>query len=118
MFMKAQTPKGGRGAVQEQTIEFETAIEWATQYDFAYCIGDHNLQKPDGSLINFTNPIEFKMLDPKVGTEIENYINMLNEDEDEESLEDFIKRSTTSSEDEENRSNSDSPVPILMEEQG
>jgi hypothetical protein len=109
MRMMAEMPKGGRGVVQDQTIELETFSEWATAFDFAYCIGEHNLQNGDGTLIDFTKPMSLKMLDPKVGSEIELAINNLNEDEDEELLEDFLKRSTTLSEIEEKPSSEDSP---------
>lgn len=107
MMMKAEAPKGGRGAVQQQTIELETLSEWATQYDFAYCVGEHNLTKTDGTNIDFTNPLEFKMLNPRIGSEIERYINDLNEEEGEETLEDFLMRSSTSSEDGETPSSTD-----------
>lgn len=112
MMMKAGTPKGGRGAVTEQTIELETLSEWATQFDFSYCIGEHNLQKADESLINFANPLEFKLLNPRVGSEIERYINELNEEEDEETLEDFLRRSNSSSVDEGRTFNMDTLEPV------
>jgi hypothetical protein len=109
MKMMAEMPKGGRGVVENQHIELETYSEWATAFDFAYCIGEHNLQTADGSLIDFTNAMSLKMLDPKVGSEIELAINRLNEDEDEELLEDFLQRSTTSSENGDSRLATDLP---------
>lgn len=107
---------------QEQVFEVESMDEWAVAFDFAYCIGEHNLQSRDGSLIDFgkqTN-MKIKMLDPKVGTEIERLIDALNNDEDEESLEDFLKRQGTSSSEETNLSSQDgseslteeSPLPV------
>lgn len=78
-------------------IQLETLSEWATQYDFAYCIGDHNLTDKNKVKVDFTNPMSFALLDPKVGTEIAEIIDALNEDEDDESIEDFLKRQGSSS---------------------
>lgn len=100
MAMEVEAGKTGRrrnNAEQSQRFDLETMSEWASQYDFSYCIGDHNLLDSAGNKLNFSNPMTFKLLDPKVGSEIETIINELNEDVDEESLEDFIKRSTSPS---------------------
>lgn len=111
MMMKAEAPKGGRGAAEKSTIELETYSEWATLFDFAYCIGEHNLENSDGSLLDFTKPLTLKFLNPKVGSELEKYINELNEDEDEESMEDFHQRLATSLEEPQIQFDSDSPEP-------
>jgi|SRR5580765_337043 len=89
--MKMQTEQG-RGRKTTSEIELETLNEWAVAHDFAYCIGEHNLTDKNDALLDFTNPMTLKTLNPKVGSEIEKYIDELNEDEDEESLEDFLKR--------------------------
>jgi hypothetical protein len=95
MKMQTETGKGRRNTTSE--IELETLNEWAVAHDFAYCVGEHNLTDKNGTLLNFTNPMTLKTLNPKVGSEIEKYIDELNEDEDEESLEDFLKRQDGSS---------------------
>lgn len=108
MMMRSQptqsTPgnRGGKGQPQEQVFEVESMDEWAVAFDFAYCIGEHNLQNRNGSLIDFSKQthMQIKLLDPKVGTEIERLIDSLNNDEDEETLEDFLKRQNTSSSEE------------------
>jgi len=87
-----------------QRFDLETMNEWAAQFDFSYCIGDHNLLDSANNKLDFNNPMTFKLLDPKVGSEIEDILNKLNEDEDEESLEDFIKRSTSSSQEDQSTS--------------
>lgn len=110
MMMK-QEEAGGRGrrrSNEPMNIELETLNEWANSYDFAYCIGDHNLTDKNGTLLDFTNPMTLKILNPKVGSEIEKYIGELNEDEDEESLEDFMQRHTSSSETKQPSSETDS----------
>jgi hypothetical protein len=78
-------------------MTLETLEEWTTQFDFKNCIGDHNLQNADESLIDFGNAVGWKLLDPRVGSEIERHINSLNEEDDEAILDDFLKRSDSSS---------------------
>lgn len=97
--MKMQTEQG-RGRRSGGEIELETLNEWAIAHDFAYCIGEHNLTDKNGTNLDFTNPLTLKMLNPKVGSEIEKYLDRLNEDEDDETLEDFLKRSDGSSSEE------------------
>lgn len=92
MKMQAQTGKN-----ESQDIELESLNEWAVAYDFAYCIVDHNLLNRDKSKIDFSKPFALTLLDPKVGTEIEKLINSLNEDEGEQTLEDFLGLSKSSS---------------------
>jgi len=92
---------------QDQVIELESHDEWAVQYDFAYCIGEHNLQNPDQTLVDFTKPMAIKMLDPRVGTEIEMLIDKINNTEDEESLADFLQLANQSSGDLTNELNMD-----------
>src|SRR5438067_1609394 len=62
MQMRAQADGRGRVSNQEQIIEFETLNEWATIYDFAYCIGEHNLTDKNGQNLDFSQPMTFKML--------------------------------------------------------
>lgn len=114
MMMRSQPAQGGggrnRGAQpQEQVFEVESMDEWAVAFDFAYCIGEHNLQSGDGAIIDFAKQTNMKirLLDPRVGSEIERLIDSLNNDEDEESLEDFLKRQGTSSSEEMSTSNTD-----------
>jgi hypothetical protein len=78
-------------------MEFETATELQNHLTFSYCIGEHNLLDHAHNQIDFTNPMSLKLLDPKVGSEIEALIDDLNLGEDEESFEDFQKRLSGSS---------------------
>ncbi len=89
MKMQTDQTRGRRNASSE--IELETLNEWAIAHDFAYCIGEHNLTDKNGVILDFAHPMTLKTLNPKVGSEIEKYIDELNEDEDEELLEDFRK---------------------------
>jgi hypothetical protein len=97
--MMMRMPTQQKNAPKEMVQEIESMDEMTIQYDFAYCVGSHNLTDSNGELLDFANPMTLKLLNPKVGTEIETLINSLNEDEDEESAEDFWRRSTLSSED-------------------
>jgi hypothetical protein len=54
-------------------------------YEFRHCIAEHNLEKVEGELLNLSNPADVDLLDPKVGQEIEKYIEKLNNFEDEDS---------------------------------
>src|SRR5690242_176345 len=83
MMMKSQPTQRGKSAV-DSTIELETLNEWAVAYDFAYCIVDHNLTDTNKQKLDFAKPMSLKMLNPRVGSEIERLINGLNEDLDEE----------------------------------
>lgn len=100
-MMLAQPKRGQSQASQKEEatpVELETASEWSSHFEMSYCIGDHNLTDRNKRKIDFTNPLSLKLLNPKVGSEIEKLLFELNRDEDEESIEDFLKRSTISSE--------------------
>jgi hypothetical protein len=100
-MMRMPAPsKANQGKKIDQSMEIESMDEVTTLIDFSYCIGDHNLTDKNGEKLDFTNKMTLKLLNPKVGSEIERLISELNEDEDEESLEDFLGRSTGPSEDE------------------
>lgn len=103
-FLRSASQKsGGKGRMrtsreEDAVMEFETATEAINHLTFAYCIGDHNLLDSAGNKIDFANPMSLKMLDPRVGGELEVLIDDLNLGDDEESFEDFQKRLSGSSE--------------------
>lgn len=57
-----------------------------TEMDFAECIVDHNLTDPNGHKLNLKDPATLDVLDPRVGEEIEKYIDELNNLEGEEEV--------------------------------
>lgn len=65
--------------------EMQLVNEQATVFDFQKCIVDHNLEKDDeGNKLNFANISDIRMLDPKVGEEIDTILSKLNNFEDED----------------------------------
>lgn len=82
---------------ETQKIELETQSTWAAVHDFAYCITGHNLMDVNGNLLDFGSPMTLKILDPAIGTEIENILNELNGEDTEDELETFTRQHTSSS---------------------
>lgn len=54
------------------------------QYEFNHCIVDHNLEDETGRKLNLGSPVDFVRLHPRIGQEIEKYINDMNNFEDSE----------------------------------
>lgn len=81
-------------------IKVNTMSKRGSEIDFSYCIGDHNLTDKRGVKLDFANPLVFQVLDPRIAQEIQGYIDDLNNPEDLESAEDFIRRATSSPGDE------------------
>lgn len=64
-------------------VDIDTMQTVSRQYEFMHCIVDHNLEDRSGVKLNFSNPQTISILNPKVGGEIETYIDDLNQpDED------------------------------------
>lgn len=76
-------------------VDISLANKWATQFEFKHCIVDHNLTGDDDAPLNFSDPSSYAGLDPKVGQEIQRYIDELNK-EDDDVLEDFPDAHTSS----------------------
>jgi hypothetical protein len=61
--------------------EMEMAQRTSTMYDFRRCILDHNLEKMVGGSavkMNFADPADLSILDPRVGEEIASLLDKLN----------------------------------------
>lgn len=105
--MYMETP-AGRGKSRQQAedevnrFELETLNEWATLHDFAYCIGDHNLENKDGSKLDLGSPMTMQILSPAVGDEIERILAKINADDTDDDLEDFTKPPTPATREEQN----------------
>lgn len=63
--------------------EMAMANEEITRFEFSHCIVEHNLTKPDGTLLNLSSPVDFGSLDPRIGQEIEKRVGEMNNFEEE-----------------------------------
>jgi hypothetical protein len=115
--MEMKAPKRGQKPDDTIRTEMETASEWSNLFEMSYCIVDHNLTDAQGVKLDFTNRLVFKALNPKVGSEIEQLLFDLNREEGEETLEDFLSRSSTSSGDEKSMSAKDFSLSQQMDSQ-
>lgn len=79
--MYQETKTNARGKKQEETVRgyFELMNVAVTEYEFRNCIVHHNLEDDNGDLIDFTRPMQAWRLDPKIGQEIGQYIDELNQ---------------------------------------
>lgn len=93
--MRPQDRKKKGGVVEMPDMDIKTLNQVSSEFDFANCIGKHNLTDVNGQLLDFENPLTFKVLDPKIATEIQDFIDGLNHPEGAESAEDFIERHTS-----------------------
>lgn len=55
-------------------------------FDFKECVVDHNLEDENGNTLDLTKPSTFKRLNPKVGIEIDELIEKMNEPTSDEEL--------------------------------
>jgi hypothetical protein len=83
--MKFQSQRGKK----DFEGEMQLVNEQATIFDFKNCITNHNLEKPgpDGEpvMMDLTNVADIRLLDPRVGEEIDSFLGELNNfDEDDE----------------------------------
>jgi hypothetical protein len=85
MYMEANPGKSRAQAAQEMArFEIETMNEWATLFDYKYCIVDHNLEDKNGNKLDMGSPLVLKQLMPKVGAELDQIISELNDLEEDE----------------------------------
>lgn len=92
--------KMSMAAGQEENSEelrFEFMQEVTRAFEFKHCIVDHNLEDIDGRKLDFNNPADIFKLDPRIGQEIETYIDELNQELTEEQEADFQNTSGNSS---------------------
>lgn len=96
------------------TVNINTMQRWAREFDFRSCIRDHNLEDDNGNPLDFTKPHTFKILDPRIGMEIEKLIDELNGEEDDEKvkkeLEAFMSAAGSSSTEENGGSSTLKPL--------
>lgn len=79
---KLQVEMGGRG--RSTRGEMQVMQKASTLYDFKMCIVDHNLEDENGTKLNLGIERDVDRLDPRIGEEISNAIDKLNNFEDED----------------------------------
>jgi len=83
-------------ADENTRAELEVLNVKIMEWEFAKCVVDHNLEDDNGTKLDFTNSMSFDVLDPKIGAEINEYIDDMNQ-EDEEDVVPLVKSPTSSS---------------------
>lgn len=76
----------GRDDKETTKIQMEILSEKTAIWEFSNLVMEHNLTDANGSPLNFKNPDHVKMLQGKIGDEIQNYINNLNSFEEDEQV--------------------------------
>ncbi len=79
--MKQETRRGRQQDAEMKLAPTQTKV---TEYEFSLCVTDHNLTHANGQKMNFKNPHDVQLLDPKVGEEIAMYIDEMNTFSEEE----------------------------------
>ena len=82
MFTKLEIEGSGRS--KDFRGEMAMANVKVTEFEYAKCIVDHNLEDAGGRKLDLTRASDFNQLDPRVGQEIESYISEMNNFEEEE----------------------------------
>ena len=97
MYADVSTKQGG--ATQETIRQYMEVVNVAImEFEFKNCIVDHNLEDDDGNKLDFSNPMALQILNPKIGSEIDRYIEELNQ-EDESTVRPLDKQPISSSPD-------------------
>lgn len=78
--MKFEAQKGEKDFQGTMELLNKAAIE----YEFGNCIVEHNLEDDDGKLLNFKKVADIEKLDPRIGDEINERINEMNQFEEDE----------------------------------
>ena len=76
--IKAETDKRGRPTNNSAEMDIKMLQRATAEYEFSRCIADHNLENDDGIKLDFRNSQTLDILDPRVGDEISQYIQDMN----------------------------------------
>lgn len=74
--------EGGKG--RDAVMGMALANSKVTEFEFATCIVEHNLEDEHGTNLNFTVPTNINKLDPRIGEEIDANISRMNNFEDDD----------------------------------
>lgn len=93
--MRMYSETGDEG-MRDNRMYMDMLNRATTVYDFSHCIVEHNLEDEQGRALSFANEATLDVLDPRIGTEIENILAKINGDD--EGLKDFIGSRSSSPE--------------------
>lgn len=79
----ASAESQGRGS-KNMKMQIAMVNEQATLYDFTHCIVDHNLEGDDGQKLDLTSVNVIRLLDPRIGEEIEQAMDKINNFEEDD----------------------------------
>jgi len=97
MYADVSTKQGQ--ATQDSIRQYMEVVNVAImEFEFKNCIVDHNLEDDDGNKLDFSNPMALQILNPKIGSEIDRYIEEMNQ-EDETTVAPLEKQPTSSLQD-------------------
>jgi hypothetical protein len=65
-------------ATKQSTMDIQMAQTKVAEFDFANCIVEHNLEDDNGNLLDFKAAFTLQLLDPRVGQEIGDAIDAMN----------------------------------------
>lgn len=68
----------GDSKSKEMSGEMAFVSAQATEYEFAHCIVEHNLEDADGKTLDFKQAKDVRALDPRIGEEIQTELDRLN----------------------------------------
>lgn len=75
--LNATPGKGGKN--QDVQAFIQMANRLVTEFEFRNCIVDHNLEDENGTPLDFRKPTTLSQLDPRIGDEISQYIDTMNQ---------------------------------------
>jgi len=93
--------RGPSGRNADSKMAVQIANRWSNRFSFPRCIQEHNITDDNGVALDFSErsiDMTFKILDPRIGAEIERLIDEMNNEEEVE--EDFIPAQNGSLQDE------------------
>lgn len=80
--MEQTQQKRGKGQEVSQKLMIESLQTWERAYMFKNCIVNHNITDKEGNLLDFRSEMTLHILNPKIGLEIEQYIDELHNEDD------------------------------------
>lgn len=99
LSMRTSSRKGRRGSREMDEMNIDTMQLETRFYEFSNCIVDHNLTDKAGTKLDFNKKETLSVLDPRIGSEIEDLIDKLNQEDDAEEVDEVKDSPSRSSSD-------------------